>query len=379
VYDRLPKMVASRLPTPKPPEYFPKEPGTDELEVRIRVETGFRADDWDIGVADDDGWETKAPSYIAPRGSKWIRLGSAFPRGSEKLYIRFHPSTRKEPHMTAAERGNEFTELTVNNPFYDISTAAKRRAARLLPEVRATKGGTLPITKPFHGGSITLTRFARESTVGDGYGMLHTEFTLQRDGKPLPGYDWAFDVTDSSGQVFRQPVRLRDSVTGGILTVRAYTAPWNDDSAWTLRLSLWRVRGSADIKDDEVFRFENLPLPGSKAIKLNRSLTRNGTTLQIATLSVLQNRQAYFTVTGWTAGNPLRRIVIKDARDDQGRTEVEGALGSRAFIVGASTDYGPTGPTFSVMLPRDAKSWEVSLVPETISQLDFTVQPPPVK
>jgi hypothetical protein len=161
--------------------------------------------------------------------------------------------------------------------------------------------------------------------------------------------------------------------------VNAYTAPWNDDPCWTLRLSLWRTRESADVKDDEVFRFDQLPVPSSKsAIKLNRSITRNGITLHIATLTIAQSRQAYFTVIGWTAGDPLRRIVIKDARDDQGRKEVEGPFGSRAFIVGASTDYGPKGPTFSVILPADAKSWEVSLVPETITELDFTVQPPPV-
>jgi hypothetical protein len=376
----LPVIIAQRLPSWEVQRVdYPNWPDSQPLELQFRVFGSLLSRQWDIGIADENGWETRVREYIwgddgqeargAPQISGWVRLGSAYPRHCKTLRIRFHPSEQLERRMSPQMRRATFTEMTLPNPFYEGASAS-------LP-----KGESLPTTKPFRGGTITLENLTRDSMVGDDYGSLAVLFSLQRDGKPLEDYEVRdLIVTDSSGQYFRQTSGSRERHEGGRYTATHDTAPWSDDPCWTVRLRLNRRNFAKDADPNEVFRFEKLPVPSGKSTEMNREITRNGVSLRLGTLTATANGELRFNVTGWTGPDPRSRvIVIHDAHDDQGRTRTTIGTGRHDVpLIGGPVSGGPEGPVYSLRLPPGAKSWDLAVIPETVTEVEFKVRPPQV-
>jgi hypothetical protein len=266
---------------------------------------------------------------------------------------------KKEDHA------GEFTELTIPNPFHEGPANAK--------------GERLPITKAFRDGTITLLKVSRDPIVTDNVGQLTVEYKMERAGKLWRGFDVQyFHVSDSSGQFFRYTSR---SGTGGYTeTIGVNTAPWSDDPCWLMRFSLRREDDSKEVAEDEIFRFEKLPLPTNTSVPIGRELTRNGITLRLGTLEPLDRHgSSRITVKGWVRDDPVRRhIFVHDARDDQGRTRTPVGTNTWTSFASGPSGYEDHDPIFVVHPTPGAKSWDLALVPETVTQVEFTVQAPPV-
>ena len=395
----LPEWLRSHLPVSDMiTDYFPDQLAWDECELRFRVIGNLEQRLWHIFVVDDNGWETRVRDYVwgddgrfdhgASERSGWIRLGATFPRHSKTLRVRFRdPSSVGPPGAGPPERLERYTEMTLRNPFYEGEGLATAIA----------QGDPLPISKPLHGGTATLTKVTRDTVVGEGYGALVAELRLDRAGLPLDGYGIAeMRVSDSLGQCYRQ--MTTGLCDGGRHLMTSTFAPWSEDPSWSLTflmchedyvprgttegaLSLRRLLAPETMPGgDEIFRFEKLPVPTDKPIELNRTLTQRGICLRLGTLTAAQDG-ARFTVEGWNHDDQNKKVlVIYDASDDQGRWRATTKEGYDVQIVG---NFGLAGAfpetTFSVQLPKDAKWWNVSLLPETLTEVEFTVRPPSVK
>jgi hypothetical protein len=377
----LPVFIAHRLPAWEAwRDDYPNWPDQQPLELQFRVFGSLLSRQWDIGIADENGWETRVREYTwgddgrdargASQISGWVRLGSAYPRHCKTLRIRFHPSEQIERRMNPLLRRNTFTEMVLPNPFFEGDAT------------NLAKGESLPITKPFRCGTITLENLTRDSMVGDDYGSLDVTFSLQHhNGKPLEDYDVRdLVVTDSSGQYFRKTLGSSQRHEGGRYTASSDTAPWSDDPCWTVRLRLNRRNFTKDADPNEVFLFEKLPVPSGKSTELNREITRNGITLRLGTITTMTNGESRFNISGWTAVDPRSRvIVIHDARDDQGRTRTTIGTGRHDVpLIGGPVSGGTEGPGYSLRLPPGAKSWDLAVIPETVTEVEFKVLPPKV-
>jgi hypothetical protein len=71
-----------------------------------------------------------------------------------------------------------------------------------------------------------------------------------------------------------------------------------------------------------------------------------------------------------------QRIIVQDARDDRGRKHIADP-GSGEYPL-AHSDKSENN-TVIVNLPPDAKSWNLTVLVEPVTTVEFTVRPPPVK
>jgi hypothetical protein len=372
--DQLPRFLATRIPQwDYHRDDYPEWVTRHECELQLRVQGDFSGHQHEVFVVDESGWETRADEYIqgddgrfkhgADHKSGWIRLASAFPRKFQTLRIRFR---RWEGNATPEQLRARFADLVIPNPFYDTSPSAPAHG--------------LPITMPFSRGTATLNSIKRDRVVGSAYGSLSANITIRRGSLLQDGYAIkAFNVTDSSGQFFDQNdgfLTCRD----GRYTIGTDTAPWSDDPCWYVHMILCREEYSDNVEDGEKFRFENLPVPRASTVPLNREITKNGITLRIPEIGTRAAGGARFTVEGWPQQDRKNRcIIILDARDDRGRTHFLTPEGQRVRMVHSLDDATLNDPTFAVDLPPDAKSWELTILPETLSTLKFSVRPPSVQ
>jgi hypothetical protein len=374
----LPGWLGSRLPVwDYQRDRYPDWGHPHECELQFRVLGEFKSSawgGWKIGIVDENGWENPAEDYISgedgryERGlsaqkSGWLRVGSPYPRHCKTLKVRFRPSASATPGLKEEERLAQFTDFTLRNPFYEGPAPAG--------------GDRLPITKPFRDGQFTLLKLSRDPVLTGGSGMLDTELKLERAGKLWPGFEVReLLVSDSSGQLFRST--SGHGMRGDTMVFGINTGPWSDDSSWKLRFRLHRGRDSKTVDESEIFRFEKLPVPSAESVTLNREITRNGITLRLGTLEPL-NRfgESRFTVEGWVRDDPMQRVIIPyDARDDQGRTQARLPNGAGVLLVGGPVGSDHGDPTFAVHSIPGAESWDLPLVPETITEVEFRVQPP---
>ena len=377
----LPAWLVSRLPAwDYHPDDYPHGLNSSELELRFRVLGDLGGgpnawhDQWSFFVADENGWESRVPDAFwsddgrFDRGSKqhsgWLRLGTAIPRHSQSLRVRARSGvssfeTYSETRLAA------YDEITLRNPFY---------------EGPATQtGARLPITLPFRDGTITLDEIHRDKVVGENLGALTARFRLEKAGKPMPGFVCLrHSVSDSTGQLFLSNIdEWKDE--GSHHTLKFGNAPWSDDPCWRLRLALCRGACDADTPADRVFHFEKLPLPTQDRIELNRSVTQGGITLTLATIGTVENGMSWFAMTGWSSDDPLRHVVlIKEAHDDRGRSRTKHPEHGDVPLAWGSL-AATQGPPYSLCLPPDAKWWDLSVVPETVTEVEFKFQAPAVK
>lgn len=363
----LPGWLVMRLPAwDSHPDVFPDWPEMHELELQFRVSGNLAPHQWDVFVADEKGWETRVRDYIwgddgraergAPQHSGWIRLGSAYPRHSQQISIRFRPSAdSRMPPST--------TELQLRNPFHEGPARSS--------------GERLPITKPFRDGMVTLEELARDPVVGDGHGALHLVFSLARNGQAMEDCSVReLEITDSSGQWFRK-TSGSVSPNQGRLALTTDTAPWSDDPSWHVTLSLHRDDYSRDATEGEKFLFQKLPAPGNAPIAETWEAARNGITLRVSGITAMQNSEARFTVGGWAEADPRHRvIVIHDARDDQGRTHATLRPGQTTRLVGGPVGGSSKGTVFAVRLPEGAKWWNLTLLAESVTTVKFNPRAP---
>lgn len=363
----LPGWLIMRLPAwDSHPDVFPDWPESHELELQFRVFGSLEARQWDIFVADENGWETRVRDFIwgddgrAERGavqhSGWVRLDGPYPRHSEHLCIRFRPNAGLPMHPS-------MTGLRLRNPFYEGPVQSS--------------GEPLPITRPFHDGTVTLEKLARDSVVGEGHGSLNLTFSLARNGKPMEGHVIRdLEITDSSGQWFRKTSGSLSSDQARF-SLETDTAPWSDDPSWHVTLSLHRDDYISDAAAGEKFLFENLPAPGDAPVAVTRQVTRNGITLRLSNITAMRNGEARFTVGGWAEADPRQRvIVIHDARDDRGRTHAILYPGQTTRLVAGPVGGTSEGPVFAVRLPEGAKWWSLTLLAESVTTVKFNPKPP---
>jgi hypothetical protein len=377
----LPGWIVSRMPAwDYHEDSYPEGPGLHERELHFRIFGDLGTYAWDIFVADEKGWETQVYDYVwgddgrfergAEQHSGWLRLGSAFPLHSKTLRIRFHPGNAIGPDLDYQQRGATFTELVLENPFYEGPTTAS--------------GSKLPVTKPFRGGTITLEEIIRDRVVGtDQYksqerGNLLAVFSLEHAGKPRESYEIiSLEVTDSSGQFFHALSSYRDQREVGRYTAGTNTAPWSDDRCWKLRLALCRKDHGTEVDEKEIFRFEKLPVPTDKDVELKRELTRNGITLRLTTLTPYESGVAQISIEGWTEGDPRHRtILIHRVRDDLGDIYEKRSSSNDLVYVAGPVESTRRDVTYAVRLPQGAKWWDLEIIPESITEVEFEVQPP---
>ncbi len=60
------------------------------------------------------------------------------------------------------------------------------------------------------------------------------------------------------------------------------TAPWSDDLCWTVRFEIRRDNYFADVRENEKFVFDHLPLPDGSGVDVNRTIAKNGISLRIS-------------------------------------------------------------------------------------------------
>jgi hypothetical protein len=376
----LPGWLVSRLPAwDVHGDNYPDWRDSHELELQFLVVGDLRPHQWDIFVADENGWESRVHNYPfaddgryergASQHSGWVRLGGAYPRHCKTIGVRFHLDKEHQPGLTVEQRSAKFTELTIPNPFYEG------------PVSGTAKGEPLPITKPFRGGTMTLEKVQRDAAVGEDYGYLW--LTLRASDGTTNAIDvQTVEITDSSGQQIPDDSGWGKPGKNGCFMYGIGGAPWSDDPTWRLHFRFCRTSHWSCVKEEEVFRFENLPVPTGDPVELNREVTHNGVTLRLGTLSAVyvdavKHDVADFTVSGWKDDDPQHHLVfIHEARDDQGRTERAFPNGGKSRLVHGPTARYPDHSSYQVRLPPGAKSWSVSLVPETVTEVDFTFQAP---
>lgn len=369
----LPPSISSHLPAPIMHRTgYPAWPDMHEFELQFQTKGNLSQHPWDIFVADEHGWETRVRDYTwSDNGaakstgeavSGWLRLGSAYPRRSKTIRIVFHPNDRQTPKPDRETRLKPAAQMIVPNPFWQASSS--------------NVAEPLPLSLPFRGETLTLKELRRDRIVGDGYGALHSLLVVERDGKPLPGFEVArMSVSDSSGQVFRQTTG-GSSESSGRMWNSIDTAPWSDDPCWLVRYSLCRKAYSLDVPEDEQFKFEGLPLPSEAPVKFERKVTCRGMTLSLGKFTQASDAPR-FLVSG--LANDItkgKRIILLDARDDQGRTETSDPRFGRRKIVGGPVGGSQEGMTYSLNLPADAKSWSLTLLVETLTEVEFRVRSP---
>ena len=369
----LPPAVTSYLPVPTVHRTgYPAWPDSHELELQFRTQGDLSQHLWDICVADDQGWETRVRDYTwsddgqaTSRGSPvsgWLRLGSAYPRGSKTIRIVFHPSDRQKPKPDRATRLKPAAESILRNPFWQAPAS--------------TPAEPLPLSLPFRGATLTLQELQRDRIVGDDYGTLRALLVIERDGKPVQGFEVDnMNVSDSSGQVFRQ-TSSGYSESLGKMRRNIDTAPWSDDPCWVLRFGLCRRDRFLDVPEDELFKFKDLPLPSEAPADFEREVTCQGVTLRLGKFTRASDGPR-FVITGWvndTTGK--RRLVLVEARDDQGRSEVDHPRLGRRQVVSGPVGGSMNGVTYSLNLPPEAKSWNLTLLAETVTEVEFRVRSP---
>jgi hypothetical protein len=366
----LPSVVTSYLPGPTVHRTgYPAWPDSHEFELQFRTEGDLSQHLWDICVADEQGWETRVRDYTwsdAKTGAApvtgWLRLGSAYPRGSKTIRIVFHPSDRQKPKPDRATRLKPAAELIVPNPFWQAPAS--------------TPAESLPVSLPFRGATLTLQELQRDRIVGDDYGALRALLVIERDGKAVPGFQVVtMEVSDSSGQVFRQ-TSSGYSESLGRMRRSTDTAPWSDDPCWVLRFGLCRKDRFLDVPETELFKFYDLPLPSEAPADFEREVTCQGVTLRLGKFTRASDGPR-FVITGWvnnTTGK--RRYILVEAKDDQGRSEMNHPRLGRRPIVGGPVGVSRDGVTYSLNLPAEAKSWNLTLLAETVTEVECRVRSP---
>ncbi len=116
-------------PWESPPTSFPNWSDSNELELNFQFYGNLGLHQWDICIADENGWETAVPDYMVgsalrdPRGNPpipgWLSLGSAYPRHSKKIHICFHANPSLKPEISDSEQRAPGAELVLANPFYE--------------------------------------------------------------------------------------------------------------------------------------------------------------------------------------------------------------------------------------------------------------------
>jgi len=372
LYQKLPDMLQSKLPSgQRPPSGFPDGPTLHELELRFQIIGSLRERPlWDIGIADDNGWETMVPNYFTvdredstgPGVTGWLRLGSAYPRHSKKLRICFHPAPLSHPELTAEQRCKAMAELSMDNPFYE--GPAPPAAAKA------------PQTKRFRDGEVTLERLTRGPLVSGDFSDLKAVLHLHSGAKEFgTGYHiYDFMVTDSSGQWFRT-FSVSSSTYQGQRTFNLTTAPWSDDPCWTVRFEIARDDSLISSRKEDSYVFDHLPVPSDENTPVDRTLTKKGVTLHISQLERVGNDYT-MGIEGPGLNNWRdRRIVIAEARDDQGRDYVTVEPGTKERLISGPMGWNAQGPIYYLHLPQDARWWDLSLIVENRETIEFKVQP----
>ena len=183
------------------------------------------------------------------------------------------------------------------------------------------------------------------------------------------------EVSDSTGQrfLFHTEKHERDK-SDHLATI--HNAPWSDDPCWRVSLTFCRRHYCEPASPDEVFRFEKLPVPASQRVAVDRELSRNGVTLRLAALTEKDQGSAFFKIDGWNDNDPFHRLVlIHQVRDDRGRTHLRTLDGNIPFVTGPMRG-GRDAPRFALNLSSEAKWWDLAVIPETMTQVEFNVLPP---
>jgi hypothetical protein len=371
----MPFRVQSWLP-PWESEFagFPNWPDSDELELRFQVLGAFDQNQWAIYIADENGWETAVSNYMATpaywtagmvrsmakaASLGWLKVGGAFPRHCKKIKVCFHPKAPSGKGGSKEDAGTAKGEIVLDNPFYE--------------EPAPSPGPKPPLTKPFRYGEFTLEKLTRGPLVSQQVLALRATFSLRRGPKLLDGFEIGrFQVSDSSGQRFQQTTGAGDGST-----LSTSTAPWSDDLCWTVRFEIRRDNYFSDVSKNEKFVFDHLPVPSGAGVDVNRTITKNGTSLTISKIRLgTYGDWRFYVEGGYPPGKKGERgLMIQDARDNQGRTRAVHPRGGNSRLVSGPVGGSALGPEYTVHLASDAKWWDLTLVPEASETVEFKVQP----
>lgn len=377
--DHSPSAVARYMPYWPLRSYFQSGTWSHEFELRFLVEGSLRNRQWCIGIADDGGWETvfnemdwfpgyPNPNPGGPHDPGQLSMPGPLPRHSRRLRIRFHPGDTNESKPTDAQKREVVAEMTIPNPIYEGPA----------PVSSITAG---PVTRTTRFGEVTLTRAERERVVAREFGNLTLEFDVRQGGKPVTELDFYCEkITDRSGQMFWATTQGGNRGDNGHHYHYLQVAPWSDDPIWKIRMNLLRSDRCSMVEESELFRFDHLPVPQGKRTEVNRSITRDGVTFYVSAIEHTQYNDWRIGLEYWVpeGKDPKRRVLIQDARDDQGRTHRTEKNDTTPIV------YGPVGGTtegagYSIKLAPDARWWDLTVLLETIETVEFEVRPTFIK